>query len=222
MSIGKGTKDAKRLTEFVQEAERIDEEKRALSDELKALFAAAKAAGFDTKTIRRVLKLRKQDANERDEADALLAVYLHALGMAHETPLAKVAGLLSFDATAREELAIFARDLLPEGGEIIIKTGPVPVRIWKDAKGKCHAEDWRPPAPRPLPDDGAGGRGDEGGEVPIDVDAATEEEAQELGHRAARAGCAANDNPYDADDERRAAWERGFFAELKKPRGGRR
>ncbi|MCW5727232.1 MAG: DUF2312 domain-containing protein [Parvibaculum sp.] len=219
--MGKGTAAGKKLSEFITEAERIDQEKKALGDELKALFAAAKAGGFDPATMRRVLRLRKLEANERDEAEALLATYLHALGMAHETPLAKVAGLLSFDTAARDELVKLAKDLLPDGGEIVFKTGPVPVRLWKDEKGRCHAEDWHPPLP-PAP-----GRDDEAGADralgPIDVDAATPAEAAELGRRAADAGAAATDNPYERADPRFEAWEAAFFAALKKPkRGGAR
>ena len=69
------------LRAFVERIERLEEEKKAISDDIKDVFAEAKANGFDTKTIRTVVRLRKQDSNERAEQEALLDLYLHALGM---------------------------------------------------------------------------------------------------------------------------------------------
>ena len=69
------------LRAFVERIERLEEEKKAISDDIKDVFAEAKANGFDTKPIRTVVRLRKQDSNERAEQEALLDLYLHALGM---------------------------------------------------------------------------------------------------------------------------------------------
>jgi uncharacterized protein (UPF0335 family) len=70
------------LKSIVERIERLEEEKRALADDIKEVYAEAKGNGFDTKILRTVVRLRKQDANERQEAEALLDLYLHALGMA--------------------------------------------------------------------------------------------------------------------------------------------
>ncbi len=69
------------LQSFVERIERLEEEKAALSSDIKDLFAEAKSTGFDTKALRTVIRLRKQDANERRDHEALLATYMHALGM---------------------------------------------------------------------------------------------------------------------------------------------
>lgn len=69
------------LRALVERIERLEEEKAALAGDIREVYAEAKAHGFDTKTLRRVVALRKQDAAERQERQALLDVYLNALGM---------------------------------------------------------------------------------------------------------------------------------------------
>ncbi len=72
------------LRSIVERIERLEEEKKALADDIKEVYAEAKANGFDTKVLRVVIRLRKQDSAERAEQEALLDLYLHALGMAPE------------------------------------------------------------------------------------------------------------------------------------------
>jgi uncharacterized protein (UPF0335 family) len=69
------------LKSIVERIERLEEEKQALADDIKEVYAEAKANGFDTKTLRTVVRLRKQDTSERQEQEALLDLYLQALGM---------------------------------------------------------------------------------------------------------------------------------------------
>ncbi len=69
------------LRSFIERIERLEEEKAALAGDIKDLFAQAKSSGFDTKALRKVIRLRKQDAAERREEEAVLATYMHALGM---------------------------------------------------------------------------------------------------------------------------------------------
>ena len=69
------------LRSIVERIERLEEEKQALADDIKEVYAEAKANGFDTKTLRQVVRLRKQDMAERQEQEALLDLYMHALGM---------------------------------------------------------------------------------------------------------------------------------------------
>ncbi|MCV6548093.1 MAG: DUF2312 domain-containing protein [Cohaesibacter sp.] len=73
---------ADQLRAFVERIERLEEEKKAISDDIKDVFAEAKGNGYDVKVMRQVIRLRKQDSNERQEMEALLDLYLHALGMA--------------------------------------------------------------------------------------------------------------------------------------------
>jgi uncharacterized protein (UPF0335 family) len=74
------TKD--QLRTFVARIERLEEEKAALAADLREVYAEAKSNGFDVKALRSVVRLRKQDEIKRNEAEAVLATYLHALGMA--------------------------------------------------------------------------------------------------------------------------------------------
>ena len=72
------------LRAFVERVERLEEEKAALAADIREVYAEAKAMGFDTKTLRAIVRLRKQDAHERQEQEALLATYMVALGMVPE------------------------------------------------------------------------------------------------------------------------------------------
>lgn len=73
---------AERLRAFVERIERLEEEKAALAADIREVYAEAKGAGFDGKTLRQVIRLRKLESNERQEQEALLELYLRALGMA--------------------------------------------------------------------------------------------------------------------------------------------
>ena len=66
---------------FVERIERLEEEKTSISEDIKEVFAEAKGNGFDTKVLRQVIRIRKQDRNERLEQESLLELYLTALGM---------------------------------------------------------------------------------------------------------------------------------------------
>ncbi len=69
------------LKAFVERIERLEEEKKAIADDVRDVYAEAKGNGFDVKALRTVVRLRKQDVNERKEQEAILETYLHALGM---------------------------------------------------------------------------------------------------------------------------------------------
>ena len=69
------------LKAFVERVERLEEEKKAISDDIRDVYAEAKGNGFDVKTLRVVVRLRKQDMHARKEHEAILETYLHALGM---------------------------------------------------------------------------------------------------------------------------------------------
>lgn len=71
----------KRLQAFFDRIERLEEEKAALAEDIKDVYAEAKAVGFDVKTMRRVMKLRKMDIEKRREEDELLELYMAAIGM---------------------------------------------------------------------------------------------------------------------------------------------
>ncbi len=69
------------LRQFIERIERLEEEKAAISDDIKDVMAELKGRGYDVKAVRAILRLRKQDPNERQEAEAILELYMTALGM---------------------------------------------------------------------------------------------------------------------------------------------
>ena len=70
------------LKQFVERLERLEAEKAAIAEDIREIFAEAKFHGYDVKTLRQVLKIRKINADDRVEQELLLDTYLHALGMA--------------------------------------------------------------------------------------------------------------------------------------------
>ena len=72
------------LVAFVERIERLEEEKKGIADDIKEVYAEAKGNGFDVKVLRKVISVRKQDASERAEQEAILDLYLSALGMQAE------------------------------------------------------------------------------------------------------------------------------------------
>ena len=72
---------ADRLRQFIERIERLEEEKKALSADVRDTYSEAKAVGFDPKVMREVMRLRKMDKDDKAERDALLDTYMHAVGM---------------------------------------------------------------------------------------------------------------------------------------------
>lgn len=73
---------ADQLRAFVERIERLEEEKKVIADDIKDVYAEAKGNGFDVKILRTVISLRKKQPHEREEEEAVLDLYMHALGMA--------------------------------------------------------------------------------------------------------------------------------------------
>jgi uncharacterized protein (UPF0335 family) len=69
------------LRSFVERIERLEEEKKALADDIREIYSEAKGTGFDTKVMRQVVRLRKMESADRQEQEAMLDLYLSALGM---------------------------------------------------------------------------------------------------------------------------------------------
>ncbi|MCO5161891.1 MAG: DUF2312 domain-containing protein [Mesorhizobium sp.] len=72
---------AGQLKAFIERIERLEEEKQTISDDIKDVYAEMKGSGFDTKAVRTIIRLRKKDAAERQEEEAILDLYKAALGM---------------------------------------------------------------------------------------------------------------------------------------------
>ncbi|WP_181703052.1 DUF2312 domain-containing protein [Chthonobacter albigriseus] len=73
---------AEELKQFIERIERLEEEKKAISDDVRDVYAEAKGRGFDVKAIRAIVRLRSKEPHEREEEEAILELYKSALGMA--------------------------------------------------------------------------------------------------------------------------------------------
>lgn len=136
-----------KLRALIERVERLEEEKKATGDDIKQVFAEAKSEGFDTKVLRRIIRLRKQDANERAEEDAVLDTYMHALGMADEAGVFASIGALASDSMSRDKVIDAFKQLVPAHGEVIVKVGGEPVRISRAADGAAIVEPYKERAP---------------------------------------------------------------------------
>lgn len=79
--MAEGTIAADELRLLIERIERMEEEKKAIADDIKDVYGEAKARGYDTKTIRAIVRLRKMETHDRQEAEALFETYKAALGL---------------------------------------------------------------------------------------------------------------------------------------------
>lgn len=84
------------LRSYIDRIENLEQEKKALADDIRDIYTEARLAGFDARTMRQVVRLRRQDAADREEQRALLELYMHSLGMLADTPLGKAAVTTQF------------------------------------------------------------------------------------------------------------------------------
>jgi uncharacterized protein (UPF0335 family) len=80
--MAEGTVAADQLRLFIERIERLEEEKKGIADDIRDVYAEAKANGYDSKIMRMIVRLRKMETHTRQEQDALLETYRHALGLA--------------------------------------------------------------------------------------------------------------------------------------------
>jgi uncharacterized protein (UPF0335 family) len=139
------TESRELLKSFVERIERLAQEITELKDEQKAVFAEAKAQGFDTKAVRRTVKRRQKDAAELAEQESIDSIYMHALGMTAEHPLHVQVKRLVQDGIAREQVIEALQLLIPVNGEIIASVGGQPMRLWRTEDGSSRAEEYVPP-----------------------------------------------------------------------------
>ena len=79
--MAEGTVAADQLRLFIERIERLEEEKKGIADDVKDVYAEAKGSGFDIKVMRKIISMRKRDVSEREEEEAILDLYMKALGM---------------------------------------------------------------------------------------------------------------------------------------------
>ena len=164
--VGKNTIQGKRLLEIIEHSEAYDASKKEISELDSALMAAAKAEGFNTKAIKYLKKRRKMKPHDRQEGDDIIDAYSHAIGMDEEPPLFRALSAMAGDSLGRETLLNHMLELAPIDGDIILRIGGEPVRIFRDHEGTARSEPYQekpaksaspakpaatpPPAGRPL------------------------------------------------------------------------
>ncbi len=82
---------ADQLKSIIERVEKLEEEKHDITDSISEIYLEARGNGFDVKTIKKIIKMRKKDAAVREEEETILDTYLHALGMLADTPLGEAA-----------------------------------------------------------------------------------------------------------------------------------
>lgn len=203
--IGKNTPNGEKLKSFIERIEQIDEQKKGLNEDRKLVVQEARSAGFNTGAMNYCLKVRKMKPHDRQEAETIRDLYLHALGMDPEPPLFRQIAALAPDMAARDTLIKAFSALVPPGSEIIVKSGGTPVRIWRDKHGEVHHEDYTPPGrvheSKPKRES-----------AKKDVPDCNETEAYELGFSAAKENIPVIENPFPYGHANRPRWDEGWRA----------
>lgn len=204
--MGHNTMSNRELMSFIERVERLEAEKKQTGEDIKAVFAEAKATGFVPKYMKFIIKRRAAKPADVQEHEAMMDTYLHAAGLAKETPLFRHVGTMSVDRAARDQVIAAFKELVPDEGEIIVKMGGQPVRLWRDKKGVAQAEDYQEPPVPAAPRPGSAPAARPTKEVP-DVDEAG---ARDLGRTAARENQPIVTNPFPWDDKRRRQFDEGW------------
>lgn len=211
MSIGKNTIQGKRLLEIIEQSEVYDAEKKDISDLNSALMAAAKAEGFNSKIINILKRRRKMKPHDRQEGDELFDAYSHAIGMDDEPPLFRAISEMAKDTLTRESLLESFKELAPPEGDIILRMGGEPVRVYRDKDGVAHVEPYiektkrEPGAPK--------GQAAPSGRTARDIPDVSEAGAYAYGQQMFRDNRPIIENPFPFGDPRRAKCDEGFRKE---------
>lgn len=126
------------LKAFVERIERLEEEKKALADDIREVYAEAKGNGYDVTALREIIKLRKQDKDERAEHEAVLDTYKNALGMLFDLPLGQAATERATGA-AKPVSDNVARAVASPGVRAAFKRLGTPVELTEEEKAKGYS-----------------------------------------------------------------------------------
>lgn len=206
------TVSGEKLRSFVERIERLTEEKKAIGDDIRLVFAEAKSDGFDNKYLKSIVKLRAVPPSERQENEAMMEMYMAAMGMTSETPLFRHVQGMNRDSMAQEAVVNALKLLAPEDGEITIRVGQgARVRIWRDRDGS-HAEEVseRPAQPMEPANMRAEKPSRANAAKKADVPDCTLDEARQMGLQARKDDEPVIANPFPWDDKRRRLWDEGW------------
>jgi uncharacterized protein (UPF0335 family) len=210
MSLGRNTVSGEALEGYVMRVEGVRSAKKQLAAGEAQIMAEAKAEGFVPGIIRGVVKRRSMKPIVWQETEALLDMYLHALGHNAEAPLFRQVALMSVDTASRESVIEAMKAFCPQNGSITVEAGGRPVKLTRDRDGVVTAAEVVEPPPRPAPRAGGASPGMAKAEPPPDVDAAG---AETLGRSAFNANQPIITNPFPFGDVRRPRWDEGWRLE---------
>lgn len=206
MSMGKNTIQGKRLLEIIEQSEQYDRDKKDISDLNGALMAAAKCEGFNTRAIGELKRRRKMKPHDRQEAESIMDSYAHAIGLADEPPLFRAMSEMARDGLTREALLENFKELAPPEGDIILRMGGEPVRVWRDRDGVAHVEPYLEKAkPSAAP-----AKPSPSGRPAREVPDVSEDGAFAYGQQMFRDNRPIVDNPFPFGDPRRAKCDAGY------------
>lgn len=209
MTLGTNNEAAARLASFIQRIERVRAEKKQLGLDEGSILAEAKSAGYNGGALKAVLKIRGMKPHERQEAEAILDTYLHAMGMASEPPLFRRIGLLGADIASRDSVVEAMKALVPEMGSITVETKDgKPVRLAREKDGTVTVTDVVERPAGPTPEAGPRPRPAKADVPDVDADG-----AEALGRMAFKANTAIIANPFPFGDARRGRWDAGWRKE---------
>lgn len=202
--------EGERLRAFIERVEQARSEKKDASDLEKAVLAEAKSVGYAQKYIAAIVRLRAKPPSEREEDQAMMDLYMAAVGMARDTPLFRHVEGIGVDVAARESILDALKLLAPSDGEITIKVGSSPrMRLWRDEDGVRMEEVSDAPPLATAPGPAASSPSRPGAAAPD----CTVAEAFDLGRGARRGDLPVIANPFAWDDPRRRRWDEGWRAE---------
>lgn len=208
MVIGRSTVAAGELQAFVERMERLNAEKKQVSADLGEVAAEAKARGFEPKVIRHVIKRRAMKPHDRQELDALVETYLHALGELSETPLHRIVAGMARDTASREAVIEALKAFVPDNGSITVELGGKPLRLARDEAGEVSVTEVEP---RPASAEPKPARMERGPAKPVpDVTGGV---AFDMGREAFKANEPIIANPFPFGHANRPRWDEGWRKE---------
>lgn len=205
---------ADHLRAFIERIERLAEDKQAISDDMKAVYAEVKAHGYDPKIVRQIVKIRNSDKASMQEQEAVLGTYLHALGMEDEPEFYSSVRAQMSSSMGRESMLDLWGEMVPPGAEVIVRIGPYPVRLMRTLAGELVTETMvaMPMADAPADDDAPASASPALPRAPKPLTGkAAEADAYEAGLAAGKRDKASR-NPYRPEDPLRMHWQRGSRA----------
>lgn len=207
---GQNTIAGEQLKTFVERLENLQSQKDAIGEDMKVVMQEAKATGFNANAIRHVLRVRKMKPHDWQEEQSVFQVYRHAMGLDADTPAFRALENMDVDVTVGEKVIEALKRFVPQKGELIINVGRTKKRLYRDHEGNPQVADWHEDAAAQAkrPQAGAPAPGPKRDDIP-EVD---EDEAEEMGKRAAKRNEPIISNPFPYGDTRRARFDKGWCA----------